>query len=44
MRKGAETELKDMGLTWGEANSLVKDIPGSSLQVASFSGRGVVDK
>ena len=35
-RRSVEAELKDMGLTWGEAESLAKDRPAWRLRVASF--------
>ena len=39
-----EAELKDMALTWGEAESLAKDRPAWSLRVAVFSNRREANK
>ena len=39
-----EAELKDMGLTWGEAESLANDRSAWRLQVAVFSNRRDADK
>ena len=37
-RRSVEAELKDMGITWGEAESLAKDKTAWRLKVAVFSG------
>ena len=39
-----EAELKDMGLTWDEVESLAKDRSAWRLQLAVFSNRRDVDK
>ena len=39
-----EAELKDMELTWGEAESLAKDRSAWRLRVAIFSNRRDADK
>ena len=43
-RRSVEAELKDMGLTWGEAESLAKDRPAWRLRVAVFSNKRDADK
>ena len=43
-RRSVEAELKDMGLTWGEAESLAKDRSAWRLWVAAFSNRRDADK
>ena len=43
-RRSVEAELKDMGMTWGEAESLAKDRKAWRLKVAVFSSRRDADK
>ena len=43
-RRSVEAELKDMGMNWGEAESLAKDRKAWKLKVAILSSRRDVDK